>query len=317
MEVRSDCSLDIVLAFHHPSLIEEVGLASRTVADHVRDEWVAPPVRDLPFVPCRLAPRGVIMQPRSRLMADGVTLEEYEKPRITTDSSFGGVDSVNGGVPDGERSVALPSVQTLGRGWAICSAAYSPAGSPPSEDAVAGYCIDAESAYSFCPIQVADLWTQCFCWWGEEGVTGTAIDLRMGFGGAFAPNRFERLSTLVAAYAQHLQAAFDAEQPPALASQFTATRRALQRIGQLPPGDSQCHPRYLQVFVDDFTGVAGTDTVSAPASVAHIQVADEHMRAAGCVPAPASSRVHVHARLTILALSAFGLYAAPHKVAIG
>ena len=317
MEVRSDCSLDIVLAFHHPSLIEEVDLAARAVADHVREQWVAPPTRDLPFVPCRLAPRGVIMQPRSRLMADGVTLEEYEKPRITTDSSFGGVDSVNGGVPDAERSVALPSAQALGRGWAICRSAFSSPASPAGDGCVAGYCIDAESAYSFCPIQVADLWTQCFCWWDEGGASGTAIDLRMGFGGAFAPNRFERLSTLVAAYAQHLQAEFDAGQPPAAASQFTAERRSLQRVGQLPPGDSQCHPRYLQVFVDDFTGVAGTDSVAVPASVAHIQVADEHMRAAGCVPALASSRVHVHARLTIVALTTAGLYAAPHKVAIG
>ena len=49
----------------------------------------------------------------------------------------------------------------------------------------------------------------------------------------------------------------------------------------------------------------------------HIHVTDEHMRAGGCTPAAPSSRVHVHARLTILALERAGLYAAPHKVAIG
>ena len=324
MEVRSACTLDIVLTFHHQSLVDEIDLASKTVADHIREEWVAPPTRHLPFVPCRLQPRGVVMQPRTRLLADGVTLEEYEKPRITSDSSFGGVDSVNGGVPDGERSVILPSIQSLGRGWAICHAAFSedsaspcPANPPPAQP-VAGYCIDAESAYSFCPIQEADLWTQCFCWWDSEGAAGAAVDRRMGFGGSFAPNRFERLSTLVAAYAQHLQGQFDDEQPPPQAARrFTASRRALQRLGRLPPGQAQCHPRYLQVFVDDFTGVAGTDIVVVPPSVSHIHVADEHMRAGGCTPAAPASRVHVHARLTILALERVGLYAAPHKVAIG
>ena len=313
VEVRSACSLDIVLAFHHQSLLDEIALAERTVADHVKEEWVAPPVRHLPFVPCRLQPRGVVMQQRSRLLADGVTLEDYEKPRITTDSSFGGPDSVNGGVPGRERSVMLPSIQSLGRGWAMCSAALG--GDP---DSTAGYCIDAESAYSFCPVQEADLWTQCFCWWDTAGTAGIATDRRMGFGGAFAPNRFERLSTLVAAYAQHMQAQFDAEQPaPGCAAQFTARRRALQRLGRLPPGDSQAFARFLQVFMDDFTGAAGVDRVIVPPSVAHILVRDEHMRAAGCVPAPVDSRVHVHARLTILALERVGLYAAPHKVAIG
>ena len=110
VEVRSDCSLDIVLAFHHDSLLQEVSMAEESVRSHIREEWVAPPVRHLPSVPCRLQPRGVVMQHRSRLQADGVTLEEYEKPRITTDSSFGGPDSVNarGWPPLSARSFSLP-----------------------------------------------------------------------------------------------------------------------------------------------------------------------------------------------------------------
>eukprot|EP00965_Chrysotila_dentata_P120089 3972111-Pleurochrysis_carterae.AAC.1 len=36
----------------------------------------------------------------------------------------------------------------------------------------------------------------------------------MSFGGAFAPNRFERISTLVAAWVRRKHAAFDAAQPP-------------------------------------------------------------------------------------------------------
>ena len=143
-----------------------------------------------------MQPRGVVMQPRARLLPDGVTLEEYDKPRITTDSSFGGPDSVNAGVGDGDRTVILPSVQSLARGWAICQTAYDQPADQPQQPTTAqppprvqGYCIDAESAYSFCPIQRADLWTQCFCWWDSEGRTGVAQDRRMGFGGGIRPQQ--------------------------------------------------------------------------------------------------------------------------------
>eukprot|EP00966_Prymnesium_polylepis_P216592 5014172-Prymnesium_polylepis.1 len=69
----------------------------------------------------------------------------------------------------------------------------------------------------------------------------------MGFGGAFAPNRFERVSTFVAAYAQRMQAAFDARQPlPRCAARWAADRQALQASGALPPGAGQLEPRYLQ-----------------------------------------------------------------------
>ena len=59
----------------------------------------------------------------------------------------------------------------------------------------------------------------------------------MGFGGAFAQNRFERFSTFVAAYAQHLQAHFDTQQPPPVCAQrWTHDRRQLQAQGLLPEG---------------------------------------------------------------------------------
>ena len=313
MEVRSVCSLDIVLAFHHDSLLQEVSMAGESVRSHIREEWVAPPVRHLPFVPCRLQPRGVVMQHRSRLQADGVTLEEYEKPRITTDSSFGGPDSVNAGVAPSERSVLLPSIQSLAQGWSICQSALDSSDSP-----ALGYCIDAESAYSFCHIQEADLWTQCFVWWDDSASAGVAVDRRMGFGGSFAPNRFERVSTFVAAYAQFMQAQFDTDQPPPASSlRFAIHRLELQRLGKLPPSVSQLHPRYLQVFMDDFTGVAGSDLVTLPACVSHLQIEPKHMIAAGCTPAPPNSRVQVHALLTMLALERLGLHAAPQKVACG
>eukprot|EP00965_Chrysotila_dentata_P088364 2918610-Pleurochrysis_carterae.AAC.1 len=65
----------------------------------------------------------------------------------------------------------------------------------------------------------------------------------MGFGGAFAPNRFERLSTLVAAWAQRKQERFDeAQPPPEMAEQWARARRAAGLQG----GAAQFAPRYLQ-----------------------------------------------------------------------
>ena len=318
IETRSDCELETVLAFHHDSLLSQLETAEKGVAAHIAERWTDAPVRHLPFVPCRMQPRGVIEQARARVRDDG-TLEEYWKPRITTDGSFGGVDSGNAGIPDTERGTVLPTGQTLGRGWAICGSAFD--GQPPEEGggtSTDGYCIDAESAYSFCIVQEADLWQQCFLWWDADGIAGVAVDRRMGFGGAFAPNRFERVSTFCAAYAQHLQSAFDtAQPPPPCAQRWTADRRALQERGQLPPGEGQLHPRYLQVYLDDFTGCCSTDAVVPPREVAGVTFEHRHMIAAGCNPSPVCSRVYVHAQLTVLALRTLGLVAAPHKIACG
>ena len=318
VETRADVEQLTVLAFHHESLLSEVAAAEATVTAHEQEEWVSAPTRHLPFVPCRLQPRGVVLQARSRVGDDGV-LEDYMKPRITTDGSYGGPDSVNAGVTDVERAVGLPSAQTLGVGWAVCQSAFD--GEPEGEGGgvrVGGYCVDAESAYSFCPVQRADLWQQCFIWWDAGGEAGFRVDRRMGFGGAFAPNRFERVSTFVAAYAQHMQAELDEQQPPPRCAQrWAADRRAMQAAGELPEGEAQSAPRYLQVFIDDFTGCAADDPVVPPASVAGVDVGTAHMLAAGCTPPARTSRVFVHAQLVVLALRRLGLVAAPHKVMIG
>eukprot|EP00965_Chrysotila_dentata_P072361 2391269-Pleurochrysis_carterae.AAC.1 len=83
----------------------------------------------------------------------------------------------------------------------------------------------------------------------------------MGFGGAFAPNRFEHVSRLVAAWVQRKQGAFDATQPlPTATRRWVERRAAAQRAGALKEGAEQLAPRYLQVYIDDFTGVSIDDT---------------------------------------------------------
>ena len=119
IEVRSACSRDTVLAFHHPSLFDELPAASGVVEAHQREEWVSPVTGHLPYVPCRLQPRGVIMQSRTELAEEGGGVVEYLKPRVTTDASAGGIASVNAGVSSADRAVQLPTAQCLARAWAI------------------------------------------------------------------------------------------------------------------------------------------------------------------------------------------------------
>eukprot|EP00965_Chrysotila_dentata_P111906 3701098-Pleurochrysis_carterae.AAC.1 len=181
------------------------------------------------------------------------------------------------------------------------------------------YVADAESAYKFCPVQRADLWTQCFIWWDAEGKAGAVVDRRMGFGGAFAPNLFERVSTLVVAWVQGKQRAFDAQQqyPPAV--QRSAEKRAQrQRNGGIPGDPEQLAPRYLQVlYIDDFTGSALTDEVKPPTEVEHVAIDPMHTTAGGGTLTPTTTRAHVHAQLAVLGLAELGLHAAPAKVGAG
>ena len=286
------------------------------------------------------------MQSRTRVAESGVGLDEYLKPRVTTDSSAGGLDSVNYGVRSVERGVELPSAQKFARAWAIvATAAPAPLPDAPLVEAK-GYVVDAESAYSFLVVQAADLWMQAFVWWGNNGACGFATDRRMGFGGSFAPNRFQRTTKLVCASVQKLQSDFDTSNPlPAESRRWSANRRAAQRRGDLPDSALHTLAKYIQSFIDDFNGVTLNDPVSVPdwlraeehahaiSKLAGAELAaamasagfgelgvgyeSEHMAAAGCLPSPCDSRVGVHARLTAVALRRLGFCDAPLKMMVG
>ena len=319
VEVRSSCSLDIVLAFHHLGLREQGNAkhAAKVVEADFKEGWADRPTRHLPFVPCRVLPRNVIFQERSRLVANvgqgPPSLEAYLKARITTDSSHGGVASINAGVLDDDRRVLLPTVQQHGRGLAIADTAGGEGVSACS------YVVDAESAYRFCPVQEADLWTQVFVWWDTDGIAGWCVDRRLSFGGAFAPNRFERISTLVAAHIQAKQSAFDRLHPlPQRARLWAAVRRSLQEDGLLPSGDYQLLPRHLQVYIDDFIGAALDDIIEGRADVdTDIIIPPDQITSEGGTPASPRSRVYAHAQLAVQGLRDAGLSAAPGKVVVG
>eukprot|EP00965_Chrysotila_dentata_P090914 3000296-Pleurochrysis_carterae.AAC.1 len=150
------------------------------------------------------------------------------------------------------------------------------------------------------------------------GRAAVVVDERMGFGGAYAPNRFERISTLGAAWVQRKQRLFDEQQPPPPAARRWAERRArAQRLGGLVGAGDQTAPRYVQVYIDDFTGVALDDVVVPPEGVDDVHIDPVHTRAGGGTPAPPGTRAHVHAQLAVLGLRELGLQAAPAKVVVG
>ena len=112
IEVRSECELITVLAFHHPGLLDEMEAAQQAVEKSWQEQWTDTPVRHLPFVPCRLQPRDVVLQDRVRVRKGHFDskgrpmVEAYTKPRVTTNSSHGGAQAPTPLTPPSPRASA-------------------------------------------------------------------------------------------------------------------------------------------------------------------------------------------------------------------
>ena len=345
LEARSEAALTTTLSFHHKGLWAAWQQADELVRADIRQHWVTPPVAHLAWVPARVLPRNIVFAERTKV-GDNGALVRFQKPRVSQDSSDGQLDSVNGGVPTHEKFISLPAAQQHARGAAIASTACGGSGRSVGGDgsgvddparprlAIEGYAIDAKSAFRYCPLQRADVWTQCFVWWEWRQTggglwvlfVGICCDTRLAFGGAYSPNRFQRITCLVMAYIQSLQIAFDLAHPPPLVVQAWCTRRReLQAQGLLPGGEAQARPAGGQNYIDDFTGWGLNDPVSVCGravdcvcgAACHIVVDDEVMRATGGRAAAVNTRIHAHARLAIVGLRRFGLEDAPEKTVVG
>ena len=348
LESGSTVAHDTVIAFHHKGFLDEVAAARKALDANLDEEWASVPSRHLPFSPCRVNPRNIIMQGKDRVLADGVTVEHYMKPRATSNTSYGGARSINGCTEAANNAIGLPSIQEFGVGMAIVAAASDrshdldgfclehgvecPA---RASDVNAGgadyegsgqYAVDAESAYSFMPMQRDEWWKFCFYWWrGKElkpGVRpftpGVSVSGRLEFGGAFAPKLFCDTSVVPAAYAQAAQARFDEQQPyPPHIESWGLARGALQRKGELPQGAHQRRPAHLQVFVDDFMGAATKDRVVVPREVRALDISSVATVAFGGTFPPRDSRLLVHAGIVILSLRRIGLSEAGQKTVVG
>ena len=254
VESRSSCELTTVLQGHAPGLWRQEAVAAAAIATELRKEWAVGPFYHPPCVPMRCLARDVVMQPKSRVLPDlnskgEYVVEDYEKGRITLNPS-GGPDPVNGGVAPEEREVALTSARALARGLAIIDVPAREAGVP-----VEAYGIDLTAAYSFVPMQRLDWWQFCYLWFDADGRAFFAILVRVGFGGAFSPQRFQGISTVLVELARKRQAEFDAAHPlPAEMSAWVEERLALVRTGALPAGRAQSTAAISGSYLDDVAG---------------------------------------------------------------
>jgi len=95
---------------------------------------------------------------------------------------------------------------------AVPAAPQPPAPAPPAP-LVGMYALDLSSAYRYVCIQLLDLWCHTFLWLDADGRLGIFTDTRLCFGGAYGPNRFERITTMLAAWIERCQAEFNALRP--------------------------------------------------------------------------------------------------------
>ena len=198
VEAQALVSLDMVLTFHHKGLVEEFAAAKAVIDSDIALGFVGPAYLHPTSVPCKLGPRNVAMQERSRPLPSG-GVEFYLKPRVTFNLSYGidhdaadmptnptrhnryRIPPVNGCVPDEAAEITLPPIHHLGSNAAVVGAHAS---DEPSVDGEAAS-VDITNAYSWLLQQRLDRWLQCFIWEG-----GVRESLRVVFGGKFAPQSF-------------------------------------------------------------------------------------------------------------------------------
>jgi hypothetical protein len=353
LEARTGCPRDTVVSRHHPGLFANYAAAASTIASDISEGWVRPPARKkgarvghLPYVPCHADPRDVIMRLLSKVVEaeDGsTTLEDYLKARVSTNLSHGVERAVNAGCAKHDTEVALPTVPEIARAAAICDAACVEQGEPrrplpirqdhpadpaaergpaaasvPAQARSGFYAIDLASAYRYVCIQLLDLWCHTFLWLDSEERIGICVDTRLCFGGAYGPNRFERITTLVGAYILLKQEAYDLLHPyPEPIPQWAAERSAMQQRGVLPQGREQLSPKGLRVYLDDFSGIGLMHPAPDPVGYTILVPDARAMRALGLVPAPIGCRLIGHASIAAGELGTAGFGVAAPKTMIG
>lgn len=130
-ELRSHAPAHTTASWHHPGVQSHFSDADRIVRTERAEQWTRVSTSPLPFVPCTLSPRDVVMQERSRLEPN-MELTVYDKPRVTHNLSkvlraLGGrehAESTNSAVPAAEKALpGMPTVQQYARAQAVCDLA--------------------------------------------------------------------------------------------------------------------------------------------------------------------------------------------------
>jgi hypothetical protein len=346
LEARTSCPRETVVNRHHPGFFVNFAAAAKTIASDISEEWVRPPPPrahgkhgHLPTVPCHADPRDVIMRLLSRVVqhADGTSgIEDYFKARVSSNLSAGGDLAVNAGTEPHDRAVTLPNIRGIGLAGAVCDAALVPKGearvqaskpkraAPGDDSAPAGraragfYALDLASAYRYVCLQLLDLWCHCFMYLDADGHVGICVDTRLCFGGAYGPNRFERITTLAGAYIIHRIDLYDAMHPyPPAVESWEQSRALAQAQGLLPASNLQLRPRSLCVYLDDFAGSASGDPAPPPVGYPALDFDRGAMLALGLRPAAADTRLVGHATIAAGELQLAGFGVATDKTMIG
>lgn len=294
VESRSLCSLTTVLAFHHTGFAKQFEMARKVIDADLKEGWVLPAAATLPLVPGRCLARNVLLQPRSRVIAGG-EIEHYEKPRVSTDESeSSSPDSPNAGISRAETELDLASAKDFAAGCGVVAEAFGGC------DGIAAYVIDLESAFRFIWLHPLDWWMHIFLYFDSVGQVGFCIDVRMAFGGAVGPQRFQRFMRIPRLYILSLQRRYDAAfPPPSSTAVWQDERRALQARGLLPASREQCEPRYLQGYIDDLNGTGGRDPAPAPPYAAHIQLDTAQLAVTGGIAMPRDCRATAYCLIAV------------------
>ena len=313
VEARTACSLTTVLAFHHTGMAANLNAAREVINADIAEGWVRPATRLLPRVPLRCLPRNVIITDKTKVADDGVTLVHYQKARISTDESESSSDdSPNAGIPRYESALNLCTAKDFGQGIAVIAAAFQ------GLHGVGAAVVDLESAFRFLVLQYLDHWLHGFLWWDTRGKVGFALDLRVAFGGAFGPNRFQRVTLILRAYVLFKIHEFDASRPvPRSAAAWTTKRLTLQRAGHLPPGTTQVRPHHGLIYLDDLALSGGRDRVVVPSHLhrIHIGHADAPLLdpVTGGTHIRRDTRIHVYALIALWVIQLLNLAASAPK----
>lgn len=313
VEARTTCSLTTVLAFHHTGMARDLAAARTVIEADITEGWVRPATRHLPRLPLRCLPRNVIITDKTKVGDDGSSLVHYKKARISTDESeSSSEDSPNAGIPRFESALNLCTAKDFGQGIAIIATAFG------GLHAVGAAVVDLESAFRFLVLQYLDHWLHAFLWWDAEGVVGFCIDLRVAFGGAFGPNRFQRVTLILRAYVLLKMREFDAAQPPPPAvTAWVARRGGLQQRGELPPGADQTQPHHGLVYLDDLALSGGVDEVRVPPYLHRIHIRPDDAApidpVTGGAHIPRRTRIHVYALISLWVISLLALAASAPK----
>ena len=313
IESRSECALTTELHTHAPGVSERPAAAAAEIAKELDEEWAIGPFYHPPTVPIRSLPRDVIVQQRSRVLPDG-TVQDYDKDRITLNPSKG-ADSVNGGIPVCERSVSLTDARKLGYSLAVIHVPASAGGGPGA----ASYGTDVTSAYSFLVMQQLDWWQFAYIWFDSEGRAFFALLIRVGFGGAMSPQRFQGVAVVLTLLARKRQAEFDALHPySAEVRGWQIYRLDLQQRGLLPPGPEQVSPTTSGPYIDDIGGGCPNDAVVMPPALygvdtASVSLGELAAYANGGQPLGRNSRPAAHCIIVIGAIRFLELEEADNK----